>query len=78
LLFHLKNVERKMKGDVLTVPKTAHNLPHFMTDEVGKTLLWGRSLDEYKLMFRLSETDMKSKILGCGVGPASFNAADFL
>jgi hypothetical protein len=35
---------------------------------------WGRTLEEYKLMFLLSETDLNSKILGCGDGPASFNA----
>jgi hypothetical protein len=35
---------------------------------------WGRSLEEYKLMFSLSETDLNSRILGCGDGPASFNA----
>ncbi len=35
---------------------------------------WGRSLAEYQLMFDLSEQDLHSKILGCGDGPASFNA----
>jgi SAM-dependent methyltransferase len=35
---------------------------------------WGRTLAEYQLMFDLSETDLNSKILGCGDGPASFNA----
>jgi SAM-dependent methyltransferase len=35
---------------------------------------WGRTLEEYKLMFSLSEADLNSKILGCGDGPASFNA----
>ena len=35
---------------------------------------WGRSLTEYQLMFDLSETDLNSRILGCGDGPASFNA----
>jgi hypothetical protein len=35
---------------------------------------WGRTLAEYKLMFLLSEADLNSKILGCGDGPASFNA----
>lgn len=35
---------------------------------------WGRSLTEYQLMFDLSERDLNSKILGCGDGPASFNA----
>jgi hypothetical protein len=35
---------------------------------------WGRSLAEYQSMFNLSETDLNAKILGCGDGPASFNA----
>jgi hypothetical protein len=35
---------------------------------------WGRTLAEYKSMFLLSEADLNSKILGCGDGPASFNA----
>jgi hypothetical protein len=35
---------------------------------------WGRTLEEYKLIFDLSELDLNSKILGCGDGPASFNA----
>jgi len=35
---------------------------------------WGRTLLEYKEMFNLTENDLKSKIVGCGDGPASFNA----
>lgn len=35
---------------------------------------WGRTLAEYELMFNLSEVDLNLKILGCGDGPASFNA----
>lgn len=35
---------------------------------------WGRTLEEYKSMFSLSETDLNATILGCGDGPASFNA----
>lgn len=35
---------------------------------------WGRSFDEYVEMFRLNEQDLSGKILGCGDGPASFNA----
>jgi hypothetical protein len=34
---------------------------------------WGRTLEEYKLMFALSEADLNTRILGCGDGPASFN-----
>lgn len=35
---------------------------------------FGRSLDEYRLMFDLPEGDLEKKILGVGDGPASFNA----
>jgi len=35
---------------------------------------WGRSFDEYQRMFALSEGNLQRKILGCGDGPASFNA----
>ena len=34
---------------------------------------WGRNLEEYQKMFRLSKEDLQSKILGCGDGPSSFN-----
>ncbi|PSR16280.1 SAM-dependent methyltransferase [filamentous cyanobacterium CCP3] len=35
---------------------------------------WGRTLGEYRSMFSLSKTDLNASILGCGDGPASFNA----
>jgi len=35
---------------------------------------WGRTLTEYKEIFLLTDNELKSKILGCGDGPASFNA----
>lgn len=35
---------------------------------------WGRTQREYQLMFALTEADKNLKILGCGDGPASFNA----
>lgn len=35
---------------------------------------WGRSFDEYRRMFALTETELRLKIIGCGDGPASFNA----
>lgn len=35
---------------------------------------WGRSLSEYERMFALTPRDFKKKLLGCGDGPASFNA----
>jgi len=35
---------------------------------------WGRSYDEYLRMFDLGEADLGRRLLGCGDGPASFNA----
>ncbi|MFH2047418.1 MAG: SAM-dependent methyltransferase [Pseudomonadota bacterium] len=35
---------------------------------------WGRSFSEYVAMFTLSDEDLAKPILGCGDGPASFNA----
>lgn len=34
---------------------------------------WGRNFNEYRLMFCLSESDLKSRIAGFGDGPACFN-----
>jgi hypothetical protein len=36
---------------------------------------WGRTLLEYEEMFLLGENELAGKILGCGDGPASFNAS---
>lgn len=35
---------------------------------------WGRTFDEYQRMFNLSTHDLSLRILGCGDGPAAFNA----
>jgi hypothetical protein len=43
----------------------------FTLDEV---VPWGRSYDEYCRMFALGTRDLSGRILGCGDGPASFNA----
>jgi hypothetical protein len=42
--------------------------------KVPEIVTWGRSLAEYRLMFGLSDGDRSGRILGCGDGPASFNA----
>jgi hypothetical protein len=34
---------------------------------------WGRSYEEYCRMFNLTQDDLRSRIVGCGDGPASFN-----
>ncbi len=43
----------------------------FTLDEV---VPWGRSFDEYRRMFALSDRELDLKIVGCGDGPANFNA----
>lgn len=42
--------------------------------ELSSIVPWGRSYGEYCRMFSLSERDLEGHILGCGDGPASFNA----
>jgi hypothetical protein len=42
--------------------------------QLQEVVPWGRSLDEYRRLFALSEADLKGRLLGCGDGPASFNA----
>ncbi len=39
-----------------------------------KVVPWGRSFDEYRRMFKLTDADLRTRILGCADGPASFNA----
>ena len=34
---------------------------------------WGRSFEEYRRMFALTDRDLEGRILGCADGPASFN-----
>jgi SAM-dependent methyltransferase len=41
---------------------------------LDKVVPWGRSFDEYRLMFALGDDDLDRRIIGCGDGPASFNA----
>ncbi len=36
---------------------------------------WGRSFEEYRRMFLLSDDDLNGRIIGCADGPAAFNAA---
>ena len=45
-----------------------------MSITLDQVVPWGRSLEEYRRMFDMSERDLDAKILGCGDGPASFNA----
>lgn len=45
-----------------------------MAFSIDRVIPWGRTLAEYRAMFDLSEGDLGGRILGCGDGPASFNA----
>ena len=45
-----------------------------MPFSIDRVVPWGRSSAEYQAMFRLDESDLGGRILGCGDGPASFNA----
>jgi hypothetical protein len=41
---------------------------------LDKVVPWGRSFAEYRAMFALTDADLEGRVLGCGDGPASFNA----
>ena len=45
-----------------------------MSFTLSQVVPWGRSFEEYVAMFALTNVDLRSRILGCGDGPASFNA----
>jgi hypothetical protein len=45
-----------------------------MSVRLDQIVPWGRSFDEYRLMFNLTDRELGQTILGCGDGPASFNA----
>jgi hypothetical protein len=42
--------------------------------KLNQVIPWGRSFAEYRRMFALSDADLAGRTLGCGDGPASFNA----
>ncbi len=46
-----------------------------MSFTLERVVPWGRSFDEYVAMFGLADADLQRRILGCGDGPASFNAS---
>ena len=45
-----------------------------MAMQLEQVVPFGRSLDEYKQMFALADSDLEKAIVGIGDGPASFNA----
>jgi SAM-dependent methyltransferase len=42
--------------------------------DIQSAVPWGRSFSEYTRMFSLGKSELGSRILDCGGGPASFNA----
>lgn len=50
------------------------NFPLAMSVSLSQVVPFGRSRREYELMFHLTAADYLGAILGCGDGPASFNA----
>ena len=42
--------------------------------QLEQVVPWGRNANEYRRMFDLTDADLAGRILGCGDGPASFNA----
>ena len=42
--------------------------------ELKNIVPWGRSFEEYRKIFSLTDNDLNKSILGCSDGPASFNA----
>lgn len=44
-----------------------------MSFKLSSVVPWGRNMEEYKLMFRLNDSDLSKKIAGFGDGPACFN-----
>lgn len=45
-----------------------------MSVHLSDVVPWGRRLNEYRAIFALSDADLSGRLLGCGDGPASFNA----
>ena len=45
-----------------------------VTIKLNQIIPWGRSFQEYRRMFTLTDEDLRGSILGCADGPASFNA----
>jgi hypothetical protein len=41
---------------------------------INEAYPWGRSFDEYRRMFGLTDADLDGRIVGCADGPAAFNA----
>ena len=57
----------------MTVKRETYKIRTFMAFELQKVVPWGRNLNEYKSMFKISVPDLDKKIISFGDGPASFN-----
>ena len=44
-----------------------------MAFKLENVVPWGRNMEEYRAMFRLSDIDLAKRIAGFGDGPACFN-----
>lgn len=53
--------------------KTSDESIEKMAFELKNTVPWGRTLEEYKNMFNLTDSDINKRIISFGDGPASFN-----
>ena len=42
--------------------------------KLDRVVPWGRSYEEYRSIFALTDDDLHKRMLGCGDGPACFNA----
>jgi hypothetical protein len=54
------------------LPKPSHTA--HMAVHLNQIAPWGRTFNEYRLMFKLSARNLSSGVLDCGGGPASFTA----
>ena len=56
------------------MPDVSHSFVENTMFTLDQVVPWGRSFDEYRRMFALTDSELRLKIVGCGDGPASFNA----
>ncbi len=68
-----KAAERGLTATFLVMDALAlKDLPIAM--KLSEVIPWGRSFEEYRRLFALTDGDLAGTVLGCGDGPASFNA----
>jgi hypothetical protein len=67
-------VRRRARVSGLLQKQVSHSFVETGMFALDHIVPWGRSFDEYRRMFALTEADLRLRIVGCGDGPASFNA----